>query len=117
MSCLLMVLQRRTRIFSFQFLGDEELIEGEAYDLQIYARDLAGQVGISDADGGIDGVDGAQAEQDLIFEEDLMNPQASDFKIVTEVRNSSLDDEADKEFATVGFCGRWSGSAVDDYRE
>ena len=38
-----------------QFLGDEELIEGEAYDLQIYARDLAGQIGISDADGDIDG--------------------------------------------------------------
>ena len=79
-----------------QFLGDEELIEGEAYDLQIYARDLAGQIGISDADGDIDG---AQAEQDLIFEEDLMNPQASDFNVVTEVRNSSLDDGADKEFA------------------
>ena len=36
-------------------MGDDELVEGEAYDLQIYARDLAGQVGISDADGDTDG--------------------------------------------------------------
>ena len=75
-----------------QFLGDEELIEGEAYDLQIYARDLAGQIGISDAD---EDADDPQAEQDLIFEEDLMNPQASDFNVVIEVRDSSVDPDAD----------------------
>ena len=45
-----------------------------------------------------------------------MNPQASDFKIVTEVRDSSVELDADdveeadieRSFAEVGFCGRWS---------
>ena len=77
---------------SVQFLDDAALVEGEAYDLQVYSRDLAGQIGISDAD---PDADGTQAEQDLIFEEGLMNPQASDFKIVSEVRDSSVDPDAD----------------------
>ena len=54
-----------------------------------------------------------------------MNPQASDFNVVIEVRDSSVDPDADdvtdadieKSFAEEGFCGRWSVSAVDDYRE
>ncbi len=69
-----------------QFLGDQELVEGEAYDLQIYARDLAGHVGISDADAE---TDGAQPEEDLIFEPGLMNPQATKFAIVTQVRTGA----------------------------
>ena len=74
------------------FLGDEELVEGEAYDLQVYVRDLTGYVGISDSDSDSDG---SQPEEDLIFEEDLANPQASDFAIVSEVRDSSVDPDAD----------------------
>ena len=80
-----------------EFMGDDALVEDEAYDLQIYVRDLAGHIGISDSD---PDTDGAQAEQDLIFESGFMNPQASEFKIVTQVRNSATED-TDMGFAKV----------------
>ena len=76
-----------------QFMGDDSLHADEAYDLQIYARDLAGQVGISDSDSD---TDGAQPEEDLIYESGLMNPQANMFNIVTKVRTGGeLNDDGD----------------------
>ena len=73
-----------------QFMGDNALVDSEAYDLQVYVRDLAGQVGISDSD---PDTDGAQPEEDLIFESGLMNPQASEFNIVTQVRKAATVED------------------------
>ena len=84
---------------SVQFLGDQALVADEAYDLQIYARDLAGQVGISDADGD---TDGAQPEEDLIYESGLMNPQANMFDIVTKVRTGANNAFAKEDSVVAG---------------
>ena len=93
-----------------QFMGDNALVEDEAYDLQIYARDLAGHVGISDAD---DETDGAQAEQDLVFEAGLMNPQASSFDIVTEVRTGADAAFAKEDSVVAGQSVRLEITAID----
>ena len=84
---------------SVQFLGDQALVDGETYDLQIYVRDLAGQVGISDADAD---TDGAQPEEDLIFESGLMNPQANMFDIVTKVRTGANNAFAKEDSVVAG---------------
>lgn len=84
---------------SVQFMGDQELVADEAYDLQIYARDLAGQVGISDSDGD---TDGAQPEEDLIYESGLMNPQANMFNIVTKVRTGANNAFAKEDSVVAG---------------
>ena len=106
------VSSERTRDFAFadgsskvnenitaKFMGDQALVEDEAYDLQIYVRDLAGQVGISDADSD---TDGAQAEQDLIYESGLMNPQANMFDIVTKVRTGANNAFAKEDSVVAG---------------
>ena len=82
-----------------QFMGDDALVADEAYDLQIYARDLAGHVGISDADSD---TDGAQPEEDLIYESGLMNPQANMFDIVTKVRTGANNAFAKEDSVVAG---------------
>ena len=56
------------------FMGDKALTDGEVYDLQVYVRDLAGHVTLSDL------VEG------LTFDSDLENPSAGGFKLATSVR-------------------------------
>ena len=93
-----------------QFLGDQALVEGEAYDLQIYARDLAGHVGISDADGD---TDGAQPEEDMVFESGLMNPQANKFAIVTKVRTGANNAFAKEDSVVAGQSVQLTITAAD----
>ena len=64
-----------------KFLGDNALAQGESYNLQIYARDITGNVGVSDPD----------ASVDLVFDNNLQNPQAGGFKVVSEVRDNTMD--------------------------
>ena len=78
-----------------QFVDDDKLIDGETYDLQVYARDLARNVGISDSD---PDTEGAQPIRGLRFDEDLDNPDADGFTVVAEVRDNTLpktDQSAD----------------------
>ncbi len=69
------------------FLGDNALRQGESYNLQVYARDLAGQVGISDL------------EEGLMFDNNLQNPAAAGFKIYSHVRNNMLDKKEQNDVA------------------
>ncbi len=69
------------------FLGDDALVDGESYDLQVYVRDLAHNVGLSDSDSK---AEGAQPEIGLTFVNDLDNPDAGGFEIVSEVRDNTL---------------------------
>ena len=72
------------------FSGDNALADGETYNLQVYARDLVGHVGVSTRQDG------------LIFDNTLQNPQAGGFKIVSEVRDNTLaKDAVDTEEVTV----------------
>ncbi len=68
------------------FIGDNALVDGETYDLQVYVRDLAKNVGISDAD---PDQEGNQPEIGLSFDNDLDNPDAGGFEIVSEVRDNT----------------------------
>ncbi len=70
-----------------RFMGDNELQDGEIYDLQVYVRDLAGHVTLSGRQDG------------LTFEENLSNPAAGAFKLATNVH--SWDTSADP--AAIGF--------------
>ncbi|MDE2798726.1 MAG: T9SS type A sorting domain-containing protein [Gemmatimonadota bacterium] len=70
-----------------KFMGDNALRDGELYDLQVYVRDLAGHVTLSDRQDG------------LTFEESLSNPAAGAFKLATNVR--AWDGNADP--AAAGF--------------
>ena len=75
-----------------KFLGDDALAQGESYNLQIYARDITGNVGVSDPD----------ASVDLVFDNNLQNPQAGGFKVVSEVRDNTLaKDAVDTDEVTV----------------
>ena len=78
----------------FKFLGNQGLNDGDIYDLQVYVRDLAGHVTTSDSDGD---EEGQQPEIGLTFENDLTNPQAGEFGIVTEVRTVRFDDPDDDD--------------------
>ena len=72
------------------FLDDNALAGGETYNLQVYARDLVGHVGVSTRQDG------------LIFDNTLQNPQAGGFKIVSEVRDNMLaKDAVDTDEVTV----------------
>ena len=68
------------------FIDDDALVDGESYDLQVYVRDLAKNVGLSDSDSE---ADGAQPEIGLAFVNDLDNPDAGGFEIVSEVRDNT----------------------------
>ena len=71
------------------FTGDNALEEGETYDLQVYVRDHAHNVGVS------------TLEEGLTYEAGLSNPQADEFKIVSAVRNNTLaKDEQDADAYT-----------------
>ncbi len=63
---------------TIKFLGEDALREGETYDLQVYVRDLAGHVDLSNL------------QEGLTYESGLMNPQAGAFKIYTHVRDNTL---------------------------
>ena len=68
------------------FIDDDALVDGESYDLQVYVRDLALNVGLSDSDSE---ADGAQPEIGLTFVNDLDNPDGGGFEIVSEVRDNT----------------------------
>ena len=70
-----------------QFVDDNKLIDGETYDLQVYARDLARNIGISDSD---PDTEGAQAITGLGFVDGLDNPDADGFTVVAEVRDNTM---------------------------
>ena len=64
-----------------KFLGDNALTQGESYSLQIYARDITGNVGVSDP----------EKSQDFVFDNNLQNPSAAGFKIYSHVRDNMQD--------------------------
>ena len=69
------------------FMGDQALQDGEIYDLQVYVRDLAGHVTLSDSDGtSLQKDDPDEPVTSLTFDSDLENPAAGAFKISTHVR-------------------------------
>ena len=73
-----------------KFLGDNALQDGEIYDLQVYVRDLAGHVTLSDDDSE---TAGAQPVTGLTFDNDLANPSGGAFKISTHVRTFNTADQ------------------------
>ena len=64
-----------------KFLGDNALTQSESYSLQVYARDITGNVGVSDP----------ELSTDFVFDNNLQNPSAGGFKVVSEVRDNTLD--------------------------
>ena len=73
------------------FTGEDALADGESYDLQVYVRDLAKNVGLSDSD---PDNEGAEPERGLTFENNLDNPDAGGFEIVSEVRDNTKGKKA-----------------------
>lgn len=75
-----------------KFLGNNALQQGETYNLQVYARDLAGQVGLS------------SLEQGLEFDNNLQNPQAAGFSIYSHVRDNTQDkkNQGDAHYGVEG---------------
>ena len=68
-----------------KFLGDNALVPDEVYNLQVYARDLAGQVGLS-----------KQAADGLTFDNGLSNPVAGGFQITSMVDTGTGVTEGDE---------------------
>ena len=99
------------------FIGDDALADGESYDLQVYVRDLANNVGLSDSDSE---AEGAQPEIGLTFVNDLDNPDGGGFEIVSEVRDNTLakgkqgaDDYAKMDSVVAGQALRLTIIAID----
>ncbi len=94
-----------------KFLGDNALVQGESYSLQVYARDITGNVGVSDPEAGLD----------LVFDNNLQNPSAGGFKVVSEVRDNTLAkgkqgaaDYAEIDSVVAGQPLRLTITAIDD---
>ncbi len=94
-----------------KFLGDNALVQGESYSLQVYARDITGNVGVSDPEAGLD----------LVFDNNLQNPTAGGFKVVSEVRDNTkakgkqgAADYAEIDSVVAGQPLRLTITAIDD---
>ena len=98
-----------------KFVEPNDLAQGESYSLQIYARDITGNVGVSDPD----------MSQDLVFDNNLQNPSAAGFKVVSEVRDNTLDKKvqtntddvtayAEMDSVVAGQSLRLTITAIDD---
>ena len=98
-----------------KFVSPNDLAQGESYSLQIYARDITGNVGVSDP----------EASQDLVFDNNLQNPSAAGFKVVSEVRDNTLDKKvqtntddvtayAEMDSVVAGQSLRLTITAIDD---
>ena len=68
----------KNQTITIKFLAEDALRQDETYDLQVYVRDLAGHVDLS------------ELQEGLTYESGLMNPQAGAFKIYTHVRDNML---------------------------
>ena len=67
------------------FAGADSLIHEDIYDLQIYARDLAGNIGVS------------TVSKELTYDKNFKNPAAGAFKIVAEVRDNKKGKNAQSD--------------------
>lgn len=76
---------------NIRFEFTDKLVQDEVYSLQVYARDLSGQVGLSG--------EKAAAETGLTFDTGLSNPVAGGFKIVSQVNTGTALADRDSVVA------------------
>ena len=70
-----------TEDISFLFTGNNALDDGESYSLQVYVRDLAMNVKVS------------EVQENLQFVNSFVNPGATKFKVVSQARGEKNDDD------------------------
>ena len=75
---------------NIRFEFTDMLVPDEVYNLQVYARDLSGQVGLSGPN---------EAETGLTFDTGLSNPVAGGFKIVSQVNTDAALADRDSVVA------------------